>query len=133
MPPSGHALPLSVQSRERLFSRVTRRAVLTTIAIVLLLPLLAFGGFLAGRTYQREIDQQDIAQVREDAQRLRESGQNEAGQDTANIPRVQPTNEQAECLRDYLSSFGEDAGKRQQRIVAEANEEGIPVYEAAGC
>ena len=37
------------------------------------------------------------------------------------------------CLQAYLESFGEDAGREQQRVVAEANARGVTPYDVVGC
>ncbi len=61
------------------------------------------------------------------------TGKNEAGQDISKIPKEKPSPERAACLREYLSSFGKDAGKEQQRVVAEANERGVSPLDVVGC
>lgn len=64
-----------------------------------------------------------------------ERGTNEAGQDVSNTPEVSQREnaERLPCFQAYLQSFGEEAGREQQRVVAEANRQGVTPYDIAGC
>jgi hypothetical protein len=71
----------------------------------------------------------------EDPPSAQERNVNEAGQDVSNIPEESPQQDAARlsCFRAYLESFGEEAGREQQRVVAEANRQGVTPYDIAGC
>ena len=73
--------------------------------------------------------------VHESETRIQQSatGKNEAGQDVSNIPKGKADPQRARCLSDHLKSFGNEAGKEQQRVVAEANTRGVTPMDVVGC
>jgi hypothetical protein len=77
---------------------------------------------------QREAHQQEFAEQQA------KTGKNEAGQDVSNIPKTAPDASRGACFLAYFESLPrEERGRRQQEVVAEANQRGVTPYDVVGC
>ncbi len=98
----------------------------------------------AGYTCTDEEVRQLQAEAKEQAEQMQQksieaqkkSGKNAAGQDVSNIPEMSPKERRAEadCLRNYYNSLPpEQRGPESQRVVREANAQGVTPGAVVGC